>query len=421
MSNFGAAVGREEKKVMRTALIGVKPADVIMLKGYLRVLLRLEADLEWVPATHVSVDLYIINDEFRESTSVLKLLKDKPKNKVLYVRRSDNAEGLMTDNLVILPLQNLKDLSNWLYSNLPFLRQDLSQPVAKSAEDTTADTPKADHTAAVSTQTQDSQHFNTAADANIDEDNNGLLSVIEVIQARPEGLYELVCDQGKIALVNLQRQRIWLVGEGSVAPDKSWKLEQTTRAVAPDITKSIDLFQWLWQQAWNAPENLLPMVSDEQTYQLRYWPKPRMTNRRKELIHLLTALEPQPIIVRDLAMQVGTSVNAAKKVVAGLLLAGGLHPETYEYLQKHGIEPAKPSTDSDEVVVKKEDSTVSESKPVTTSKAKRSFLDEILARRAAGENSSASNASTATKATDTGSAKEEKLGFLAKLRRKLGL
>ena len=53
------------KKVMRIALVGIRPSDQVIIKGYLRVLLRLEADLEWVSANHQQIDLFIINDEFR--------------------------------------------------------------------------------------------------------------------------------------------------------------------------------------------------------------------------------------------------------------------------------------------------------------------------------------------------------------------
>ncbi len=58
------------KKVMRIALVGIRPADQVMLKGYLRILLRLEADLEWVAANHQAVDLFMINSEFNQSESV---------------------------------------------------------------------------------------------------------------------------------------------------------------------------------------------------------------------------------------------------------------------------------------------------------------------------------------------------------------
>lgn len=43
------------KKVMRIALVGIRPSDQVIIKGYLRVLLRLEADLEWVSADRKSV------------------------------------------------------------------------------------------------------------------------------------------------------------------------------------------------------------------------------------------------------------------------------------------------------------------------------------------------------------------------------
>ena len=49
------------KKVMRIALVGIRPADQVLLKGYLRILLRLEADLEWVSANSPQVDLFMIN------------------------------------------------------------------------------------------------------------------------------------------------------------------------------------------------------------------------------------------------------------------------------------------------------------------------------------------------------------------------
>ena len=57
MSNPESNANANIKQVMRTALVGVSPADKVMLKGYLRILLRLEADLEWVSANHPQADL----------------------------------------------------------------------------------------------------------------------------------------------------------------------------------------------------------------------------------------------------------------------------------------------------------------------------------------------------------------------------
>ena len=66
------------KKVMRIALVGIKPGDQVMLKGYLRLLLRLEADLEWVSANNQQIDLFMVNHDLRHAESVQQLISDKP-------------------------------------------------------------------------------------------------------------------------------------------------------------------------------------------------------------------------------------------------------------------------------------------------------------------------------------------------------
>ena len=102
------------KNVLRTALIGIKPADQLIIKGYLRVLLRLEVDLEWVSANHPQVDLFLINHEFRDASSIVKLLANQANKPVLYTSRTDVDEGWMLEDRLILPLKKLNALNNWL-------------------------------------------------------------------------------------------------------------------------------------------------------------------------------------------------------------------------------------------------------------------------------------------------------------------
>ena len=54
----------DSKNTMRIAMVGISPADQITFKGYLRVLLRLDVDLDWVSAQVDDVDLYVINSRF---------------------------------------------------------------------------------------------------------------------------------------------------------------------------------------------------------------------------------------------------------------------------------------------------------------------------------------------------------------------
>ena len=99
------------KKVMRIALVGIKPGDQVMLKGYLRILLRLEADLEWVSANNQQIDLFMVNHDFRHAESVQKLISSKPNTATIYTARSETENGYLSQDLLVLPLKDLEPLS----------------------------------------------------------------------------------------------------------------------------------------------------------------------------------------------------------------------------------------------------------------------------------------------------------------------
>lgn len=109
------------KKVLRIALVGIRSADQVMLKGYLRVILRLEADLEWVSANHPNIDLFMINQEFRHADSVVKLLNSKADTAALYIDRAANEQGGIVGDTLVLPLKEVNELSGWLYAHMASL------------------------------------------------------------------------------------------------------------------------------------------------------------------------------------------------------------------------------------------------------------------------------------------------------------
>ena len=108
------------KKALQIALVGVRPADQVMLKGYMRVLLHLDTALEWVSANHPSIDLYMVNIEFAEADSVKKLLDSQPKSSVLYIQRDETNSGIV-GNVLTLPLKKLEQLQTWLNTHLTTL------------------------------------------------------------------------------------------------------------------------------------------------------------------------------------------------------------------------------------------------------------------------------------------------------------
>lgn len=429
------------KKVLRTAFVGVKPADQVMLKGYLRVLLRLEADLEWVSANHAQVDLFMISDEFREAASVQKLLATQVGKPVMYVQRTDTGEGGVIGDVVILPLKQVTQLNDWLSKNVGILNGGVaatvsehipaakSQPAVPCTSTPTSNrapvaTSETHETAAKSTEPSSSQaavksqsHPTVAA-----EDYQAMIGLIKSLQKKPMGLFELTAKGEVAAIIEPSSGRLWQT-QHTAAPVLSltWQLLPFNGA-RPPVESSQDINQWLWNRAWTRAIDILPLVSDSQSYRLRYWIKPRDSDDRRELLRIMTALETAPRTISQLAAISETSEKTAKKAVAGLLLAGSLQADSYEQLEVNigkaatATEPAK-------------DPLAPEAKEPAK---KLSPLESVLARRESGEAASMpSSTYDSTQPSAQGARSEEapakvemqqeRKGFLSRLRSKLGL
>lgn len=347
----------QSKKQMRIALVGVRPADQVTLKGYLRVLLRLDVELAWVSATDAPIDLFMINDEFRGVASVTKLLQVNQGVPVLYVNRLEMGDGGISHNVLTLPLKQINLLNDWLIRYVPVL-SGLSLPAVNNA-DVLADRPVAN------------EAFETAGN---EQDFTQLLALIKQLQARPQESYEL-CDDGQvIAVIEASRQRVWL-RTNTPTLSINWSLRPYQGQML-DLAQSVDLVAWLWQMAWQYTDDLLALVDGSERYQIRYWVKPPMNEMRRNLLQVMTLMEVSAVSLAEISSRTGVSMAFAKKVVASLLFAGVLKESTYLKLKV----PSKIEQNVPPLVEK-----LPEPEPAPTPQ------------------------------------QEEKLGFLARLRRKLGL
>lgn len=323
------------KKVLRIALIGVKPANQVILKGYLRVLLRLEVDLEWVSATHPNVDLFIINNDFRQADSVSNLLAGQPNKPVLYSSRTDIDEGWMTEDRIILPLKKLDALNEWLQHSVKVLNQGAND-TAETQLSTQPDSPEKRRLAVLArineskavlakgkaganesndetTLIDSAQHEQNTAKSEVFEklenppnatDHNssmttndvaesprklpsrtiyrGMIAFIKALQQRPSGLYQIANGEQPIAIVDPLNSLMWLsedaTADNSISLTLDWQLHPYS-GERPAINDAGDMTQQLWELAWLQVDILLPLISDEQTYRLQHWIKPVITNR----------------------------------------------------------------------------------------------------------------------------------------------
>lgn len=347
----------DTKKQMKIALIGVRPADQITLKGYMRVLLRLDVELVWVAATNSFVDLFIINHEFRTATSVIKLLDDNKGVPVLFVNNTEIDEGGLVQNVLTLPLKKIGLLAEWLNSNVRVLGGTVrpTHSSVTSAPQTLSAPPKP--TVQVS-------------------DLTGIVSVIKQLQTRSDQWLELNDGSKLLAVIDNKRALVW---ENIDAQKITANFRLTPyQGVALADKETTDLNDYLWQLALKSPEILLPLVSDTTKYQLRYWAKPPKDSSRRDLLSVMTAMEKKDVNVHEVAQQAAMTGFAVKKIVAALLFSGNLNRSTYADLKAPTSQPA--------------------ATPVPPVPAPVPVPAPIAAP-----------------------GKEEKMGFLSRLRRKLGL
>lgn len=460
MSNLEQDAQENQKKVLRIAIVGVRPADQIMIKGYLRVLLRLHVELEWVSAKHPQVDLFLISNDFRYAANI-KILQGQRHKPVLYTSRTSTGEGELVDDRLVLPLKSLHQLDAWLMSTVPVLMRNTEAEAPESQGNkalvetdsdhqvSAPDAHAAIHGQASSSQTTDNDVLQSdttqvgSARSSAGSDQS-VINFIQALHKKPAGLYQIVVDNQTVAIAEPSRARVWLRQSENVLVSPSschWQLSNY-QGVQPPAADAQDLVQWLWRCAWGEVDPLLPLINDDILYQLRHWIKPvsavkhsthgspkTINKSRRELLQVMNALEKAPCDVNELSRLASISVKNVKKIIAGLLFAGALKSEHYEHLdtsvsrsvhdKPHEVENAATSSVAVEPAV---------AEP-TENSTKQTALEALLERRARGEVSTPTTSSVinvpddmANKETAKPSAaQQEKRGFLARLRQKLGL
>lgn len=368
----------DSKNTMRIAMVGISPADQITFKGYLRVLLRLDVDLDWVSAQVDDVDLYVINQDFKHSASVQKLIELHPRTPILYVSRNLTGDGGIAGDSLVLPLKQINALNDWLHEKVDVLK---GLPYQKSST-----SGKPDKTSTQTNQeNQTSQSAQTAYTAQSPQSTTSklddMIDLIKTLHARPKSLFELTQDGEVLAVIDGVRQLVWLKS-AKVADMTTWRL-RVYGGVAGEPKQAIDMNQWLYQMAWANAEMLLPLIDGNARYQLRSWAKPDNNADRRIILRTMVALEDTARTVDEIVVRTGLSRLIVQKVIVSLLFSQHLTDNSYQNISTT-ITPV-PTVPAPTAPV---------AKPIPASEPKPE-----------------------PKTTE----QQEKIGFLSRLRRKLGL
>lgn len=461
---IGAADDSSIKKVLRIALVGIRSADQVMLKGYLRVILRLEADLEWVSANSPNIDLFVINDEFRHADSVVKLLHSKTDTAALYVDRDANGQGSIAGDTLVLPLKEVNELSGWLYAHIASLggnpqavpktqpkvtptnsappssstAQTTTQPTGKAAQPRTLDEvlqSRADAASASAQPTNPTPSVTAGTKASSPAPTYPSVAHITANTSQRRAFIQLICQlhdrrkaQDKIWVIqNLDGQAMMYFSPKHqkiyITPDhlaftvsSDWQL--ATIATLPNEAKPYaqDMVQWLWQQALNHAELLAPVIDSLPTSTLSSWVKPQADNQRHDRLLLQAIWERQALSPIQAARLANIDVATACSTWAGLLAAGVLQDHVYQALANQTLAHAEPSVQATHVAAPPAVATQSSS-PTSSAAA------PITPPTPTVSQSSSANQSDVQAASSVGAdlPKGNMGGFLSRLRRKLGL
>lgn len=352
----------DNKRTMKIAMVGVSPADQITFKGYLRVLLRLDVDLDWVSAQVGDVDLYVINEDFKSSTSVQRLVEVYPRTPILYTSRSATGDGGIFGNSLVLPLKQINVLNDWLHEKVDILRGTPHQKSAEVAPANQDSQPKA--TSQPTTATSSASKF------------DDIIELIKTLHSRPNYHFELIQEGEVLALIDPMRQLVWL-RSAKVANIMAWRLRVYSGALG-EAKQAIDMNQWLYQSAWANSDKLLALANNQTHYQLRSWAKPNNDADRRTILRVMVAIEDKARTIDEVMARTGLGRLLIQKVVVSLLVSQHLQHNSYQNLVVNPVamNVATPVTP-----------TPTQSVPVPPRTAEQ----------------------------------EEKIGFLARLRRKLGI
>ena len=429
------------KKVMRIALVGIKPGDQVMLKGYLRILLRLEADLEWVSANNQQIDLFMVNHDFRHAESVQKLINSKPNTATIYTARSETENGYLSQDLLVLPLKDLEPLSEWLFSQLPFLSGVSVSNKASTAAKLTADAVDASqsatdtianqrvasnlpvqvgdtssgvtHSAQASAVTTSHTHnapnqlaessqsmaSTTTANGTVnDEYLIGFAKIFSQIAQRHNEVLSIKSPAGTLfAYINPKQQRVWEVSE-YISCNQPWiiSLADDVAANQLDAKTATNLVQWLWDLASTHGQKFEGLLDSHINYHIDSWVKPIHDADQHDHLKIQCVLEARSLTIDDLVARSQCSLPQVKKTLIGLFVAGALPASVYQQTiaqlnSKTISQPVTPSMSPAEISLPKispaqvtvaemtpAESTQTEPQPITPS-AQPAFVEQPAA------------------------------------------
>lgn len=345
------------KQVIRIALIGLQPSEQVTIKGYLRIILRVDFDIEWVTPKNPSLTFFIIGKQFAGAESVVSMLAES-NSPVLYVDRHESISNTIQDNTLYLKLENTKILQRWLHENIDIIGSD-GNFVAERAKSPSTPSVEADvisqvsevqtHYADAMSTTSELEEFRasvapvnqTASNTYITSDIVDLIREVNTIKS--DALYNISCDGNLIAIMQPSTRLVWPRGD-SFFPNftLNWTVSPSDKlGLLPK--HAMNLHQWLWECAVHPQTQIQEIISSSAKVRIKTWPKPVQNTNKSDYLKILALTEMKAVSAECIRDILGIHIKTAHECIAALYLSGFLDLSglpTPEILVKAQIRPA---------------------------------------------------------------------------------
>lgn len=323
-SNLSADILDDLKHLICIATLGLNDADSVLVKAYFRLILRLDYQINWVPANDPNADLLLVSSflsGFEKTQDFLKSC-DIP---ILYVEspRTGVAGGL-SSNVLFLPLTDTSLLQRWFQQYFPLLASSPTLNTAPAAMVVTTHTqPPATATPMRQSYPQRSAETSTPPEA-VSQYVTDFFNVIQCLNGG-EHRHVVVYDQHRLRMgvADTVQQQFWVQQAGNFALVDGWSLRLGMGENDPPTPRGsvIDLKQWLWLSLLNA-KTTTRLASTEQLVLLKHWPKPPANTNRRQVLSILAALSQQPMTAKRLAQTLHMPLTEVHQIIGSLCGSG---------------------------------------------------------------------------------------------------
>lgn len=302
------------KQVIRVTLVGIDPSDQVQIKGYLRILLRVDFDIEWVSPKNPKVDLFIVNHAFSNSDSV-KSLVSQSRSPVLYIARSATKNNTIENNTLYLKLEHVAILEAWLKQNVPRIYETFN--AENLARNENQHTPNASELRA------QSGNYTPPLSPSSNQLSNNAVEMINCLNdTYTEKYFDVISEGVSVAIIKPKERLIWPKGD-AFFPNLSlgWQLKEIATP-GLQVKHAMNLNTWVWICALHQGSHIAKILPLDAKLSLKTWPKPKNNADKSDYLRILAMTELKPLSVNDIAKKTNISIDKIHRCMAALYMAG---------------------------------------------------------------------------------------------------